>query len=313
MSDDAAYDSVFKTMVHKAPQLMIPLVNEVFDRDYPLDSMVTLFSDEHPGPRRTTIDDSVFRLQDKIYHVECQSTPDTDMVVRMIEYDFSIALEETLANGRPYHMDFPASCVLFLRHNSNTPDVLSIDVNLPDGKSFEYKVKVLKAQLVSSDDIFEKRLLVLLPYYLMRYEEELAEIAEDDEKSARLIAECTELRMELASQTLEHGDDLLYQRVTELIIRVSDHLLEKYGSLQKKVRAAMGGEVLELMDERAERMEREARERGLEEGREEGRAEGRAEGREEALGEFSKRLLELGVSEEVIAEAVSKTKGESKE
>lgn len=309
MADGTVFDSVFKTMVHKAPRLVIPLINEVFGRSYPTDAELIQFSNEHEGPRGANIDDSVFRLGSKIYHVECQSTPDTNMVVRMIEYDFSIALEETLANGTPYRMEFPSSCVLFLRHTSTTPDVLRMEVALPDGRSFEYQTKVVKVQLVSSDDIFGKRLLILLPYYLMRYERELARIATSQELSDKLVAECNELQLRLAELTLDTGDGLMFEEMTELIIRVSDHVLAAYESLQKKVRAAMGGEVLELLNDRAKRMEREAHEKGLAEGRaegrEEGRAEGRIEGHEQAVDELSRKLSALGVDQETIEKAVA--------
>ena len=35
MADNTIFDSVFKTMVHKAPQLMIPFINEVFGENVP--------------------------------------------------------------------------------------------------------------------------------------------------------------------------------------------------------------------------------------------------------------------------------------
>lgn len=36
------------------------------------------------------------------------------MVIRMIEYDFAIALEQTLKDGKPYEMDFPKETTIFL-------------------------------------------------------------------------------------------------------------------------------------------------------------------------------------------------------
>jgi predicted transposase/invertase (TIGR01784 family) len=95
MENSTVFDSVFKTMIHKAPQLLVPFINEVFGRNYPEDSEIIQFNSEHEGHKGTIIDDSVFRLQNKIYHVECQSTPDSNMVLRMIEYDFAIALKKT--------------------------------------------------------------------------------------------------------------------------------------------------------------------------------------------------------------------------
>ena len=318
MADNTVFDSVFKTMVHRSPQLMIPFINEVFGRNYAQDSPIVRFSDEHESLRGTIIDDTVFRLAEKIYHVECQSTSDASMVVRMIEYDFHIALEEALSEGAPYELDFPASCVLYLRHTSKTPDSLHMKVNLPDGGSFQYETKIVKAQLFSSDEIFSKRLLLLLPYYLMRYEQSLAAIASDDQRTDQLVYECSELRSELESAVLRMGDTSLYEELVELIIKVSDHLLAAYETLQKRVRKAMGGEVLELWRERAERLEREAEARGIERGLEQGIEQGIERGIEQGIEAgieqgvdgLAAKLRELGIDEKMLGEAISSMKAE---
>ena len=295
MADNTVFDSVFKTIAHRAPKLLIPLVNEAFGRDYPYDEPVVQFSAEHEGLQGTIIADTVFRLHDKIYHVECQSTPDSGMAVRMIEYDFAIALAGAIGSGEPYEMDFPESCVLYLRHTSSTPDALEVKVNLPTGDSFTYEAKVVKAQLITSDELFEKNLLLLLPFYLMRYERALSQIEADDAKSAQLLAECADLRARLEDATLVAGDPLLYEQLTELIIRVSDHMLASYDALRRKVRRTMGGEVLELMRDRAARLEREAREQGIE--------QGIKRGIEQGIGTLLDELRARGVAEDVIASA----------
>ena len=161
-AEGTVFDSVYKTLVHKAPQLIVPLINEMFGKDYPDSALVIHLSNEHEGPQGSRISDSVFQLQDRVYHVECQSTADNNMVIRMIEYDFAIALEGALGSGAPYEIDFPASCVLFLRHDDGTPDSLQMKVRLPDGGSFDYTTRVVKAQQFSSEDIFARRLLILL-------------------------------------------------------------------------------------------------------------------------------------------------------
>ena len=297
MPDNTVFDSAFKTLVHKEPRLIVPFINEAFGRRYPDDATVIQFNSEHETERGTIIDDSVFRVEDKIYHIECQSTPEANMIIRMIEYDFSIALEQALVAGAPYRLEFPASCVLFLRHTSRTPDELTMEVALPDGRSFDYKVKVVKAQQFSSQEIFEKRLLLLLPYYLMRYERELAKIARSDERTRELLLECSNLRLSLETTVLAAGETMLYEELIELIMRVSDHLLASHEMLQKKVRATMGGEILELWHDRAERIEREAREEGLAQGRELGLEQGLEQGRELGLEQGLEQGRELGLEE----------------
>lgn len=316
MADNTVFDSVFKTMVHKTPQLIVPFINEAFGRDYPTNTPVIHFSNEHEELRGSRIDDSVFRLQNKIYHVECQSTSDSSMVIRMIEYDFAIALEQALAAGRPYEIDFPSSCVLFLRHSNKTPDVLQLKVNLPSGESFLYKAKVVKAQAYNCEELFQKRLFLLLPYYLMRYERSLDKIASDPNLTARLVEECVDLNAQLANALLTTGDRLLYEELVELIIRVIDHIMARYESLKGKVRSAMGGEVLELLNDRAERLEREAEargiergiqqgiERGIEQGIQQGIQQGIDQGKKQGIDSLVAELMERGVDEGLIREAV---------
>ena len=305
MPDNTVFDSVFKTMMQKTPRLIVPFINEAFGRSYALDDPILRIDNEHEGPLGKNITDSMLRLGDKIYHIECQSTPETDMVVRMVEYDFAIALEEAIRAGAPYEMNFPESCVLFLRHTSKTPEELQMKVNLPSGESFMYASRVVKAQRFSSDDIFERGLLLLLPYYLMRYEGRLSEIDGDDVRTSELVAECAELRAGLESETLAKGDSLLYEQLVELIIKVTDHLLAKHETLRRKVRRTMGGEVLELMRERAERLEREAEERGREQGVEQGLAEGREQGLEQGIDALASQLRARGIDENVIEEAMA--------
>ena len=43
MADNTVFDSVFKTMAHKTPQLLVPFINEAFGRNYPPDEPIIQF------------------------------------------------------------------------------------------------------------------------------------------------------------------------------------------------------------------------------------------------------------------------------
>lgn len=311
--DNNVYDSVFKTMLNKLPELMVPLVNESFGRDYPEDTPVVPYRDEYQTPKGTRVVDSVFRLDRRLYHIECQSTSDSTMVVRMIEYDFTVALNDALASGKPYVMQFPSSCVLYLRDPSSMPDVLSMEVRLADGASFEYRVPVIKAQDYTSERIFSRRLLVLLPFYLMRYENAIAKIESDEERVRGLLEDCRSIRSQFEALTVKTGKTFLYEELMGLIIRVTEHMFRGSEGLQREVRNAMGGEVLELLHERAARLEREAleegrklgRKQGLEQGLERGLERGLKQGAEQAIETMSAELISMGVDEECVARVVA--------
>ena len=165
-------------------------------------------------------------------------------------------------------------------------------MEMPDSESFRHHTKIYKTQLVSEEEIFRRRLLILLPFYLMRYEKELSGLDAESDAAAALIRECREIRMRLADLTLLQGDELLYRQITELIIRASDHLLAANEPLNRKVRPAMGGEVLELMDDKIERSRRE--------GIQEGIALSRQEGFERAERILAEQMAALGIDRALI-------------
>mgnify|MGYP000137451011 FL=1 len=128
--NNTIFDDVFRTMIEKMPYLAVPLINEVFHTSYPENVPIVQLRNEHQQENGEIITDSCLKIAGKLYHIECQSVDDTTMAIRMIEYDFSIAIENAQKQGRKYRMDFPKSCVLYLRSGKNTPDFLEIEMVL---------------------------------------------------------------------------------------------------------------------------------------------------------------------------------------
>ena len=136
--NNTIFDDVFRTMIEKMPYLAVPLINEVFHTSYPENVKITQLRNEHQQEDGEIITDSCLLIGKKMYHIECQSTDDTTMTIRMIEYDFAIAIGNAEKQNRRYRIEFPKSCVLFLRSSENTPDNLEADVIFPDGRTHVY-------------------------------------------------------------------------------------------------------------------------------------------------------------------------------
>ena len=81
------FDDVFRTIAQKMPQLLIPLINEVFHTSYSEEEHFEQLRNEHYEKYGTVITDSIIRIGGHIYHLECQSSKDRTMVIRMFEYD----------------------------------------------------------------------------------------------------------------------------------------------------------------------------------------------------------------------------------
>ena len=156
-SSNTPYDDVFRTLLNDCSSLIIPVLNEV---------------------------DSCFQvigIRKKKYHLECQSTTDNKMIVRMFEYDTQIALDAGEVVQGTLTMEFPHSAVLYLRHNSRTPDAMAVRIKTPGGE-ISYQVLVMKTQQYTLDEIFEKRLLFLVPFYIFTHESRFDEYENNAEK-----------------------------------------------------------------------------------------------------------------------------------
>ena len=248
--NNTIFDDVFRTMIEKMPYLAVPLINEVFHTSYPEDVKITQLRNEHQQKDGEIITDSCLLIGKKMYHIECQSTDDITMAIRMIEYDFAIAVENAEKQGRRYRIEFPRSCVLFLRSSGNTPDYLEADVIFPDGKTHVYSIPAIKMADYTKDHIFEKNLLMLLPFYIMRYEKKKHDMRKNLELLQILLDEYDEIRINLEKELTETGKAELYTNLTKLIVKIADHIFEKEEDIRKGIGDVMGGKVLELESER---------------------------------------------------------------
>ena len=170
-----------------------------------------------------------------MYHIECQSTDDMTMVIRMIEYDFAIGIEHAEKHGRRYRIEFPKSCVLFLRSSGNTPDYLETDVVFPDGNTYLYSIPAIKMADYTKDSIFEKNLLMLLPFYIMRYEKKGHDFNDNPELFQMLLNEYEEIRVNLEKELTETGKSELYTDLTKLIVKIADYIFRKEEEVRKGI------------------------------------------------------------------------------
>ena len=221
------------------------------------------------------------------------------MAICMLEYDFAIALDSARKYGRRYRMEFPKSCVLYLRSGKNTPDFLKVEVVFPDGKIQVYRIPTVKLDEYTKDKIFEKNLLMFLPFYIMRYEKEIHRINQDPEKLQSLLDEYEDIRVMLEKELTETGRAELYTNLNKLITKISDYICRDEEVVRERLGETMGGKVLEL---ESERLRAEGKVLGESIGEARGEARGKVIGElqgETRLGVLINRLILDGRSAEV--------------
>ena len=174
------YDDVHRTMLNDCPKLIIPVVNEMFHKKHSDNEKITVLNNEffinrQGGSQIERITDTHFLIGSVRYHLECQSSVDGTIMYRIFEYDSQIAMQESLLCQDKLTVKFPNTAILYLRHNQNTPDFMTVEIIVP-GASCSYEVPVMKVQTYSIDEIFKKKLFFLLPFHIFVYEKELQRV-----------------------------------------------------------------------------------------------------------------------------------------
>ncbi len=204
--------------------------------------------------------------------------------------------------GDTLKVEIPHSAILFLRCDTSTPDQMGIEMRTPGG-TVRFDVLVMKSQRYGIDEIFEKNLLFLIPFYIFSHESRFVEYNKDKGKLESLKAEYIDIRNRL-DNLLESGQISAYTRkiIMEMSNKVVENLARKYENVREGVKSIMGGRVLE---HEAKTILREGWRQGHKEGHEEGREEGRKEGELEQAKQTAFNLKAMGMDNDSIAKAVA--------
>ncbi len=248
------YDGAFRTILNDCRKLIIPVINEIFDEHYTGEEEIRFFPNEHfldqqDAADKERITDTNFQIIGKIvkkYHLECESSlPDGKITVRLFEYDAQIALDEGEFTEETLTVTFPNTAVMYLRAYKKTPDKMKYVIVTPGG-TVQYDVPIMKVQSYSLDEIFEKRLLMLIPFYIFSHEKSFLEYNNNEQKLEELKAEYRII--------LERLDDLEKQgiigafdkrTIIELSSDVIREIARKYENVQKGIGAMMRGPLIQ--------------------------------------------------------------------
>ena len=161
-------------------------------------------------------------------------------------------------------MTFPHSAVLYLRCGPSMPDAFTIRMVTPGG-DVSYKIPLMRSQEYTVEEIFQKRLLFLLPFHIFSHEKRFGEYERDEGRLGSLRQEYGQIREGLEG-SLEQGEISEYTKCTiiDMSIKVLEHIARKYDHVREGVRSVMGGKILEY---EAKTIREEAKEAGREEGR----------------------------------------------
>lgn len=118
------------------------------------------------------------------------------MMVRIFDYDEQIALDDGEMIGDVLTVEFPNFAILYLRSDLKTPDIMKICIKTSGGE-IVYDVPALKVRKYSIQEIFDKQLLFLIPFYIFTHESRFSEYDKDESKLESLMDEYEYIRNKL--------------------------------------------------------------------------------------------------------------------
>ncbi len=248
------YDGAFRTILNDCRKLVIPIINEVFGETYTGEEEIQFFPNEHfldqqdeaDKERITDTNFTVFGRTPKKYHIECESSlPDGKITIRLFEYDAQIALDEGDVTEETLTVTFPNTAVLYLRTYKKTPDKMKYVIVTPGG-TVQYDIPVMKVQKYSLDDIFGKRLLMLIPFFIFSHENSFSEYDNNVQELERLKAEY-QVILERLDELEQQGVIGAFDKRTiiELSGDVIKEIAQKYKNVQEGVGDMMSGALIE--------------------------------------------------------------------
>ena len=167
------------------------------------------------------------------------------MLIRIFEYITQEALDSGIISNYQLIVTIPNAAVLFLRSNRNTPDSMNIIINTPGG-SVSFDVHIIKVNAYSLQQLFDKNLFFLLPFYIFNLEDDFPKYNKDKKALESLKSVYIDFMLRLEKAVDDGLISAYYRRtILDMSKKVLENIVAKYKNVQKGVNDIMGGQILE--------------------------------------------------------------------
>ena len=247
---------MFKTMKSKHKRLFISVINDVFGKEYPLDTKVEVLPSEGYLTESETADrskeieeqisDFLIKIGSEVYLLECQSYDDGSMAIRIAEYAFIVARQFATWDIGHATIPMPRFSVIYVKRTERTPKTTKITFTFPDGQKVNYESPNVILEEFTKEYIVEKKLFPYIPFYIARYEKDM--ISEGSIENA--VRDLEYFRNELIR--LYEAEELTENELIDLkgfINTIITHITNGNQNEERLV-SIMGGTVIETESER---------------------------------------------------------------
>ncbi|MBR3024950.1 MAG: hypothetical protein IKH71_10905 [Oscillospiraceae bacterium] len=299
------YDAITKRLLDLLDDMVIvEFVNHIFSKNYSKDSKVTRLATESTDQvLKTQRCDYYIAIENDFFHIEIQSVSDSKMSLRIFEYVIHEAIThgKEKTDGERTKLIIPESVVFYLRKGKKSLPDKPVILHQNDKQDFVFGPKSVFIADYSYDQMLEKYMYPLLPFYPMRYEKVLLNAhSESDEKSILddLAESTAELKNAVEKVIITHTD---YSFIKYWTLKVFEIILEKARKRGTLVNEKEAYRIMQMISDEMITGYDIYKDLELSE------AKGRAEGREEGITETALNMLKLNAPEDFISQCTGFT------
>lgn len=201
------YDDVFSYIFSEQTKLFLPLINEAFNTNYSNNTSIKVEANNFMPNHKKRIADALVSIGDNLYHFECESQ-NSEILIRLEEYDDLIL--------KRFEDKSLFTAVVYIRNTK-----ISNAGILDNGRTIPY----IKVQDYSMQELLDKQLYILFPYYVLRYENKIKNNIESEYKIIVSDLKClyNEIENIKGNELLNTNDfsDALCKMCVEITLRIS--------------------------------------------------------------------------------------------
>ena len=164
------YDKIFKKIITLSSVAVTNLINGLFDTDYSPDSTIEYnWTEFHSDNLKHILADTILTINGcHYYHMEAQMEKDEDIVFRVFEYGFGHASRHRENINGQYTLRFPEPKIIYLYYEGRVPDTYELMLDFGTQGSFCYHVPVCKFPEISTQEINDRKMVILIPFQLLK-------------------------------------------------------------------------------------------------------------------------------------------------
>jgi len=252
--NEKAVDSALATMVVRLEAYIVPLINELFGESFPDNAKIRILNRKHihsrmEGSFRRGNTDVIIEVAEalrdealRLYHFTCEPWFDKTAIVRCVEHGCVIAEENAKMTPEEIIITIPNSGIIFLRPDDRILKKYTVISESPQRSEISYGIPTLQMKDYSIDRLFERKLLILIPFYFFRYVNEFEKIDSDEELLGKMENEVMDINTRLEAMKAKNELTAVQKQVVqELLLRVTDSLTAEYRNVRKMVDTRMSG------------------------------------------------------------------------